>query len=180
MKQRMLLILIFSIITTLIFAQTINDTSSKIEQFSSKTGILMKFIDYDLEFLLLTSGTAKCKIRKIIIANEKEFFLQISKVGVNETKTASIAYKDLIEVIKALKTLKLESSTDLTLNPDHLENKFITDDGFQIGYYIIENEIHWYLTLEKYGSNNNTVFLRDVEHIEILLNSAKSKIEELM
>lgn len=180
MKKRTFLILLLSLISTLFFAQTVKETPLKIDQFSSKTGLIMKFIDYDLEYLLLTSGTAKCRIRKIIIANEVEYFLQISKVGVNETKTASIAYKDLIEVIKALKILRLESLPDLALKPDHLENKFITEDGFQIGYYISENEINWYLTLERYGYNNNTVFLREVEHLEILLNSAKNKIDELM
>ena len=178
MKKSTQIVLLFILISTISFAQDVKETTTKMDQFSSKTGIILKFIDYDLTYLILTSGTAKCKIRKILSSSETGYFLQISNVRANDTKTASIAYEDLIEVIKALKTLKLESSTDLALNPDYLENKFITEDGFQIGYYVSKGKLSWYLTLEKYGSGN-IVFLKDVESIEDLLNSAKSKIEEL-
>jgi len=178
MKKSIQFVLLFSLIATIVFAQDVKEAATKMDQFSSKTGSILKFIDTNLPNLKLTYGVADVKIRKIISAGETGFFLQISKEGKYGTKTASIAYEDLIEVIKALKTLKVESSADLTLNPDYLENRFITDDGFQLGYYVSKGKLNWYLTLERYGSGNS-IFLKNVESIEVLLNSAKSKIEEL-
>lgn len=33
-------------------------------------------------------------------------------------------------------TLKAEVEKDIAANPDYLENKFVTVDGFQVGYYV--------------------------------------------
>jgi len=74
--------------------------------------------------------------------------------------------------------LKAEFSTDQASNPDYLENKFVTDDGFQLGYYLSSGKIKWYLVLEKYGSGN-TIFINDVTTIETAFIGAKDKIESL-
>lgn len=166
------------LISSILIAQDVKEEATKMDQFASKTGSILKFIDTNLPALKLSYSVAEVKIRKIISGGEIGYFLQISKEGKYDTKTASIAYEDLIEIIKALKTLKLESAKDLSLNPDYLENKFITEDGFQVGYYVSKGKLKWYLTLERYGSGN-TAFVKDVESIESLFDSAKLKIEEL-
>lgn len=178
MKSLILLILAIPMICPLSFAQDAKDVATKMEQFSSKTGTILKFIDYKLPDIKLNVGIAECRVRKITSAGETKCFLQISKEGQYDTKTASIAYEDLLEIIKALQTLKQETSSDAEINPDYLENKFITEDGFQLGYFINNGNIRWYLVLEKYGSGN-TVFVRDVSVIENLFTSAKDKIEGL-
>ena len=61
---------------------------------------------------------------------------------------------------------------------DYLENKFVTDDGFQIGYYIKNEKAIWYITLEKYGSDNN-IFIRDLNEVESSFIEAKNKIDIL-
>ena len=170
-----LMVLLFS----MLFSEDVKKSATKIDQFSSKTGSILKFIDTNLPSLKLSFGVADVKIRKIIGVGKVGYFLQISKEEKYDTKTASIAYEDLIEVIKALETLRLESSTDIALSPDYLENKFITEDGFQIGYYVSKGKLNCYLTLDKYGSGS-TIFLKDVESIETILLLAKSKIEEFM
>jgi hypothetical protein len=63
-------------------------------------------------------------------------------------------------------------------NPDYLENKFVTSDGFSLGCYVSKGELVWYAVLEKYSSDC-TIFLKNVETIVNTLNNAKNKIELL-
>jgi len=158
--------------------QDVEDKVTKMEKFFSKKGMIFKIIDYELPKIQFKYSSTTVKIQKVISSSMIGYFLQISKKGEYDSITASIAYEDLIEVIKALKTLKLEFSDDVELKADYLENKFITDDGFEIGYYLDNGDYSWFLNLSKYGSGN-TVFLNDADKIEVVFNSAKSKIEEL-
>ena len=48
-----------------------------------------------------------------------------------------------------------------------MENKFVTVDGFQVGYYVSGGKATWYSKLEKYGSDA-TIF---IDSGETLLNS---------
>ena len=177
MKKLISLILI-TLFCSMLIAEDAKEAVTKMAQLASKTGSIIKFVDSKLPNLKLSYGVAKVKVREVHSGDEISYFLQFSKEDQHDTKTVSIAYEDLIEIIKALKTLKLESSSDIALNPDYLENRFMTDDGFQLGYYISKGKLNWYLTLERYGSGK-TIFLKDIASIEALLNSAKNKIEEL-
>ena len=80
--------------------------------------------------------------------------------------------------MKALKALQPEVEKDLASKPDYLENKFITVDGFQIGYYVSDGKVSWYLKLEKFGSDN-TLFIDRGDVIESAFSEAKNKIDEL-
>jgi hypothetical protein len=84
----------------------------------------------------------------------------------------------LLEVIKAVKSLKTEVEADIASNPDYMENKFTTVDGFQVGYYVSKGKATWYIRLEKYGSDK-TLFVTDGEVIEAAFTNAKNKIDEL-
>jgi len=168
-------LLFFAIV---VFGQDVKEANTKMDAFASKTGVIIKFVDYALPNLSLNYGAAETKVRKLISGGDIGYFYQISYKGQYDTKTASIAYEDLLEVIKAIQTLKTESATDQSSNPDYLENKFVTDDGFQLGYYVSSGKLKWYLVLEKYGSGN-TVFINDISTIETAFNGAKVKIETL-
>jgi hypothetical protein len=179
--KNLFLLLSIVLLTSNLFAQDAKDVkeeSTKMDAFASKTGTIIKYIDYSLPDLKLTYGIAETKIRKFISGPDIGYFYQISNEGKYDTKTASIAYEDLLEVIKAIEPLKNESVSDLALNPDYLENKFVTDDGFKLGYYVSKGKLAWYLVLERYGSGN-TIFVNDLLVIETSFNSAKQKIEEL-
>ena len=87
-----------------------------------------------------------------------------------------IEYSDLVEINKALTKLLSEVDADCESNPDYLENRFITDDGFRIGYYIENGKANWFVRLERYSKS--TVFVKK----EILAENfpaAQKKIEEL-
>jgi hypothetical protein len=171
-------ILIILLTTFGVFSQDQKEQQSKMLDFVSKTGVIIKFEDYNLSNIKSSYGIAESKIRRIVSGNEAKYFLQISKSGKYDTKTASIAYEDLLEVQKALINLKEQSVKDLATTPDYMENKFISDDGFQIGYYVSKEKMVWYMELEKYGSDN-TVFVKDYEILNNAFRLGKEKIESL-
>lgn len=153
--------------------------TTKLDAFSSKTGVVYKLMDYNLDDLkLMYAGSCKTRIRKISDGKLSEYFYQIEKSGQYSNTTASIAYSDLIEVIKAIQILKADVNVDINNNSDYLEHKFVTEDGFQIGYYIDKGKAVWYMKLERYGSDN-TIFLRDSMDVDSILTLAKQKIELL-
>ncbi len=87
-----------------------------------------------------------------------------------------IEYSDLVEINKALKKLLSQVDADCESNPDYLENRFITDDGFRIGYYVSNGKANWFIRLERYGKS--TVFIKK-EELEKNFPFAQQKIEEL-
>ncbi len=155
-----------------------NETKTKMEIFSSKTGVITKFVDFNLAKLPTLYSSADTRIRVLKSGNNDMYFYQIEKEGKYSSTTASIEYTDLLEVIKALKTLKSEVNADVESNPDYMENKFTTSDGFQLGYFVSNGKSTWYVRLEKYGTDN-TLFLRSVDDFEQSMENAKNKINEL-
>jgi hypothetical protein len=182
MKKQLILSVLLAIIVVYCFGQDVKKTvpaiETKMDRFTSKTGTFSKFIDSKLPVLKISYGSAETRIRKLISGTEAIYFYQIEKSGQYNSTTASIEYTDLLEVIKALNALKTEADKDIALNPDYLENKFITVDGFQVGYFIDKGKSTWYVKLEKYGSEN-TLFIKDEMTLEAAFNDAKAKIEEL-
>lgn len=156
----------------------VEKVTTKMDLFSSKTGTITKFIDTKLPNLKSTYSSCETRIRKISNGSNPVYFYQIEKEGKYSNSKASIEYNDLLEVLKALVVLKQEVEKDIASNPDYLENKFVTVDGFQIGYYVSNSKSTWYIKLEKYGSDN-TLFIDNVDTIESALVQAKNKIDEL-
>lgn len=174
--KKLSLITVFLLICTIVFAQ--EKDVSKMEKFASRTGQIIKFSDYSLSDLKSRYTSLETKIRKVEAGGEVKYFYQIIKEDEYDNKSASIAYEDLLEILKALDNLNKNSKNDAQSNADYLENKFVTEDGFQVGYYVKNGSVNWYLTLEKYGSGN-TVFIPKYSSILNSFKKAKDKIESL-
>lgn len=153
-------------------------TKTKMEAFVSKTGTIIKFMDTKLPQLKTNYGGAEARIRKVTNGVITAYFYQIEKEGKYSNTVASIEYSDLLELLKALKVLKAESEKDIADNPDYLETRFITGDGFEVGYYVSKGKAQWYVKLEKYGSDN-TIFLEGGDIIEAAFTEAKNRIDEI-
>jgi len=148
------------------------------DRFTSRTGAFSKFVDSRLPNLKCNYASPETRVRKIIAGTESVYFFQIVSKGQYSNTTASIEYSDLLEIIRALKELQGEVDKDVAAAPDYLENKFVTTDGFQIGYYVDKGKAKWYMKLEKIGSDN-TLFVDEVSKLEQAFNEARAKIEEL-
>lgn len=172
----------FALISVSSFAQDVKKevqkNETKMDLFSSKLGTITKYIDTNLPSIRASYETNETRIRKVISGGIPHYFYQIEKQGKYSNPTASIEYSDLLEIIKAINSLKAESEKDALSKPDYLENKFTTVDGFQVGYYVENGKAVWFLRLEKFGSDN-TLFPKDLEVIEYAFTEAKNKIEEL-
>lgn len=181
MIKKMTIAIVIFATTSAVYAQDVKkeveNVKTKMDAFASKTGTITKFIDTKLPTLKTSFGGAETRIRKISNGITSAFFYQIVKEGKYSNSTASIEYYDLLEVLKALTALKTEVEKDIMSKPDYLENKFVTVDGFQVGYYVSNGKASWYIKLEKYGSDN-TLFIDSGDTIESAFTVAKNKIDE--
>lgn len=164
------------------FAQN-NDAAKKLtkfEEFTSKTGRITKFVDVNMPGISKSFyGSLETGIRTIMGADRNAYFYRIEEPETSRSVShiAMIEYSDLVEINKALSKLVNEVDADCAANPDYLENKFVTDDGFQVGYYVSKGKATWYLKLERYSSS--TVFVKSKEDLTSNFTAAQKKIEEL-
>ena len=180
MKKILLLLALFS--TTITFAQR-NDKGdkqlTKFEQISSQTGKIVKFQDVKMPGIALSfGGVLKASVR-LVMGEDDAFFYRIEKPETSSSlgKIAMIEYSDLVEINKALETLSSAVDSDIAANPDYLENKFRTEDGFEVGYYVSNGKANWFISLERYSSS--TVFPKSKEEVINAFSEAQKKIEEL-
>ena len=125
-------------------------------------------------------GSLESGIRTIKGSSSDNYFFRIEEPETSRSiaHIAMIEYSDLVEINKALTKLVSEVDTDIASNPDYLENKFKTVDGFEVGYYVSKGKASWYLKLERY--TKSTVFIKSKEAlVEAFTNNAQTKIEQL-
>jgi hypothetical protein len=152
---------------------------TKFEQFSSKTGKISKFVDVNMPKIPKSyMGSLETGIR-ILMGEKNVYFYRIEEEETSRSiaHIAMIEYSDLVEINKALAVLVSEVEADCAANPDYLENRFISEDGFQVGYYVSKGSASWYMKLERYGKS--TVFIKNAEAITSSFTAAQKKIEEL-
>lgn len=182
MKNLIKIITIISIFSIKLKAQDLKRDNDKLitkmDLYNSKTGSIIKFTDTKISWIKTISGSVEARVRKVQSGGNPDYFYQIIKQGKYTNSTASIEYSDLLEVMKAIALLREELKKDIISKPNYLENKFVTNDGFYIGYFINEGDISWYLKLDKYSSDS-TIFLESIDSFDVLAIEAKSKIEEL-
>ena len=180
--MRKILFILAVIMSVFCYSQNKEESKklTKFEEFTSKTGSIMKFVDVKMPNIpLFFMGSIETGVRTILNSQENAYFYRIEQGESSKSiaHVAMIEYSDLVEVNKALEKLVSEVNSDIQSNPDYLENKFITEDGFQIGYYVSKGKASWYIKLERYGSS--TVFVKNAEALISAFKNAQSKIEEL-
>ena len=160
-----------------------NDAAKKLtkfEQITSKTGRIFKFVDVRMPSIPKNLfGSVSTGIRTAMGEQFNSYFYRIEDPETNRSVAhiAMIEYSDLVEINKALAKLAAEADTDCSANPDYLENRFVTNDGFEIGYYVSKGKASWYMKLERYSSS--TVFVKNAESLTTNFQDAQKKIEEL-
>lgn len=180
--MKKVLIVLMLVIPFLCYSQS-NEESKKLtkfEEFSSKTGSITKFVDTTMPNIPQSfMGSLEAGVRTIIGSQNNAYFYRIEEAETSRSTShiAMIEYSDLVEINKALNKLLSEVDSDIQSNPDYLENKFVTEDGFQVGYYVSKGKASWYMKLERYSSS--TVFVKNAEVVTSALKDAQSKIEEL-
>lgn len=150
MKQKLFFMLLLLALSMNLCAQ--NDSIVRVTKYSAletKKGVVIKFVDKNIDDIKYNASSfgLPCKIRTFHNNEGNSYFVIISSTQ----KKAMIEYSDLVEVNKAFEKLFKEVDSDCSLDPDYLENKYITDDGFKIGYYVRKGKAHWYFDLDFYS-----------------------------
>ena len=114
----------------------------------------------------------KCKIRTFFRNGINSYFLILGD-------TYKIEYSDLVEINKAFDKFYKEVDADCALKPEYLENKYITDDGFKIGYYVKKGKPTWFVDLNIYSVQGFGELKKPFDFSEGLKN-AQSEIEKMI
>lgn len=180
--KKIVIVLAILFSTTVAFAQKSNSENkelTKFEQISSQTGRIVKFQDVKTPNISLSFGGFLRASIRLVMGDKDSFFYRIEKPETSSSisRIAMIEYSDLVEINKALVTLSASVDSDLQANPDYLENKFRTEDGLEVGYYISNGKANWFIKLERYS--NSTVFPKNQDEIINSFSEAQTKIEEL-
>lgn len=122
---------------------------SKIEELTQRTGTLIRFIDYELPTLKTNNEKALARVRGVRIDGEVTYFYQIEQTDKIIPLVGSIDSNDLVEMIKAMDALLSSSVSDSKYDPYYLENKYVTPDGLQIGYYMKDQRMLWFVQLNR-------------------------------
>lgn len=183
--MRNALFLLVIILPLVSFAQE-NSVSSgeitKYDSFTSKTGSIIKFTDINFPRIeMQKSDKLSASIRIVSSGPIQSYFLRLESTifrNNNREYYAGIEYSDLVEINKALVVLKSDYEADKsTTHSDYIENKFISKDRFEIGYYI-SDKISWFLQFD--GNNSATLYPKNIQGIINLFSDAQLAIEEIM
>lgn len=129
-----------------------NDSIVRVTKYNaidSRKGTIIKFVEKERDKIVTTSDSRfglNSAIRTYYNDGGNSYFLIIES-----SLVVGIEYSDLVEVNKVFDKLFKEVDADCALNPDYLESKFITDDGFKIGYYVKKGKAHWVVDLDIYS-----------------------------
>lgn len=175
--KKIIIVLVIVLVSNFTFSQTQKPKSSKMQDFVSKKGVIVKYENFNLPKIKSTYSNCESKIRRVIIGNQVKYFLLLSKKSKYNSVTSAIAYEDIIEIQKTLIALKSKSLEDILTKADYLENQFITDDELVIGYYISKNEVVWCIKLD--SSNDSTLFFKTQEPLINAFRLGKEKIDFL-
>ncbi len=150
---------------------------TKLETLISAKGKLVRTVSHDLPAAHSETNVLSAQVMVVDTGDATKYFLLWAKEREDDEVVAAIAEADIKAVSKAIISLKKASQVDIYLNADHIQNIFVTDDNFTIGYFVLDNILTWFIALDEYS--DELEYFDDVSLIENLLTSAQDKIKEI-
>lgn len=203
--MRKLLFIACFILTGLVcFAQSTNTFLSKSSDSTLKIEGMYSFIDYPISNIDLITDFSCINtfVRKVDFNNEIQYYYVLKAVSKNSSipilsyYVTMIPYEDLKKINNALKILVAKEENDQKtgiVDVDYVENKFVTERGFKIGYCIDNGKLEWFVEFDYFGAingwdlkdriiDNKTFILNNYngKEIEEIFGKAQAKIELLV
>ena len=150
---------------------------TKLETLISAKGKLVRTVSHDLEAAHSETNVLSTQVMVVDTGDSIDYFLLLAKEREDDEVVAAIAEADIKALAKAITYLKEASLVDVYLNADHVQNIFVTDDNFTIGYFVLDSSLTWFIALDEYS--DELEYFDDVSVIENLLTSAQDKISEI-
>lgn len=167
-----------------------------------KEGIY-KFIDYPISPITVETYNNRVFshmdtfVRAVLMKDEEQYYYVLRVVSndaqhlVEFTFVTMISYENLVKINKALKILLSEEEKDWKSGEAFVENKYVTDNGFKIGYIVENGRLEWFVESEYYGTINGLTLRDRVDEgkafiinngtiLETTFGKAQAKIESLM
>ncbi|MCM1452546.1 MAG: hypothetical protein NC102_09810 [Clostridium sp.] len=188
--KKLLLILMALAVSVSVSAQTIlanvanaseeaeptTKADTKFNKFTSANGVFIKYADYEFSnFKLNTGGFINKYIIRVytnLSTGEKTAFLRI-RIG-REDKIESIEYSDVVKILDAIPKLKALADSSAQ-EGNYMESKYVSEDGFNIGFYMEKEKITWFITV----CGDKWSFKKDFDFEEAFVQ-VKNRMEELM
>jgi len=182
--------MIIKVILSLLFVtislgDELNETYNN---FVSQKGETIKFYEYYLPFFDIKYSGVNASVRKYTTDRDIAYFYLLSY----RDYIAAITYEDLLELINAIEPLKNESEKDMSSDIQYTQNKYITNEGLQLGYYYSSGmkgkqiifgastpNVKWFLTFDTFLSNNTAV-IGSIDSLKKSLIFGKNKIDSLV
>ncbi len=193
---------IFLLLPVLLVSKTLEKDA--VDQFYNQADQIFKIVKYPLPDLMASYWTSESKWESREIGVELRVLSKKGSVhyiialtdqtdGSPTQKTSGILLEsDIDKILNAVPELSTQSDSEgLTDYEYNIENKYLTDNGFEFGYLLQKSELwdsdllkyvegepalYWFVNL---NSNRAFFFLDDETAIETLLKRAKAKIKEI-
>lgn len=178
MKKMVMCLSVLLVMAAGAFCQNQDKKETSYDLFISQSGKIISFLDYNLPNIKGLYSAYENKIRLLKAGDKTNYYFQVTVKGKYSDVTGSVEDKDLVEMAKALDSLLIMYEKDKQTQADYMENKYVTNDGFEIGYYISGKDSSWYLGLNKYKSDS-TAFVKDGNTIKNAIKLAQDKINSL-
>ena len=150
---------------------------TKLEKLISAKGKLVRTVSYDLEATHSETNVLSAQVMVVDTGKSVDYFLLLAKEREEDEVVAAIAEDDIKALSKAIASLKEASLVDVYLSADHIQNIFATEDGFTIGYFVLDSSLTWFISLDE--ESDELEYFDDLSVIEGLLTSAGEKIKEI-
>lgn len=173
------IILILAILLPMFANGQTNDAEqnlSKSEVCSSKTGIMSRCVDtYLADISTKNAKPLKTCIRTLKLGDNTSYLYVIKKANISSNVV--IRDSDVVAINKALDKFIREVDADCVIETDYIENKYITENGFEIGYFVSDGKATWYMKLER--ENKKLVEIKDPIELSQTFHVAQKTIERL-
>lgn len=125
---------------------------------------MYSFIDYPISTIDIQAKNYShidSFVRKVDTGDEMQFYYVLKAVSrdsyVSTLSSILISYKDLEKINSALKVLLVKEDNDWKqgiAEIGYIENKYVTENGFGIGYCVNNGRLEWFIESDYYGAIN--------------------------
>lgn len=148
---------------------------TKFDKYTSSYGVFSQYAEYEMPNFKLDGGyinEVKIRVYTDLQTKAKTCFLRIRSGYAYRTE--SIEYSDLIKIIDAIPKLK-DLAANTEQQGEYMQTLFISDDGFQIGWYKEKGKTTWAMTVDSQWRTFKTNYDLESAFIEI-----KNRMASLM
>ena len=184
MKRNLFFIVIVMLLFSNVFAQT--EQISKYDKLLSKSGCVIKKASVPVIQKNLAAYGGRdyisLSVKLVKIGTTTYYYLYFYERW--DDKFAFIEYNDLVSLISSLPTIRASEQKDITSEIEGIQNRYVTADGFAVGYNIENGYAQWGINLNifdmsSYYKKSTPDIELSYDEILLILKEGKKKIDEL-